>query len=67
MAKLTIKGYRILVTADSIEQVTASGIVIVQDENLEKSKMQTGIVVGIGETCWSTDALGDAWCEVGDP
>ena len=65
---LKVRGYRILVDPEEIEKVTAGGIVLVQDERLEASGQQFGVVVGIGSTCW-TDGEGnprEPWCSVGD-
>lgn len=60
---MKVRGYRVLVKADEIETVSRGGIVIVQDEKLEKAAQQTGIVVGVGHTCWYDE---DPWCKVGD-
>ena len=64
---MKVKGYRILVTPDEVEKVSAGGIVYVfDDERREKAALQTGVVEGIGNTCWSGESFNDPWCEVGD-
>ena len=63
---INVKGYRVLVKADEIEKVTKGGIVLVQDERLEKTLTQFGTVVDIGETCWIGEAFKNPWCKVGD-
>lgn len=66
MSKFYIKGYRVLVEPDEIEKQTEAGIIIVQDERVEQSKLQTGVVLGIGDTCWKGESFNDPWCKVGD-
>lgn len=64
---LFVRGYRILVKPDDIETVTESGIVLVVDERVEAAAQQTGIVVGVGHTCWKSSTLEqDPWAKVGD-
>ena len=70
-----VKGYRLLLKVDSVEEEISEGALkgfqMVHDEKqkrMENSGQQTGIVLGIGETCW-TDATGIPmvpWCAVGD-
>lgn len=64
---MKVKGYRILVIADEVEKVSEGGIIKVYlDERVEQAALQTGIVFGIGNTCWKGDAFTDPWCEIGD-
>jgi chaperonin GroES len=64
--KLEVKGYRVLVKPDEIEKKTEAGIILVQDERVEKSKLQTGECVALGSTCWRGESFDGPWCEVGD-
>ena len=62
-------GFRVLVVRDEIETKSQGGIVFVQDEDLEKHKTNTGIVVDIGPNAfraYSKDYSGEPWCRVGD-
>lgn len=64
---MEVKGYRILVVADELETVTEGGIVLAfADERREKAAQQTGVVVGIGNTAYMTEATNDMWCFLGD-
>ncbi len=69
---MKVKGYRILVTPDPIEQVSKGGIVMAYaDERVEKAALQTGVVEGVGNTAWqgeafSTSSCSTAWCQEGD-
>ena len=64
---MKVKGYRILVIADKLEKVSEGGIVFVHhDERREKAALQTGVVYGIGNTCWSGESFAGNWCEKGD-
>ena len=75
MSSFDIKGYRILLEVDSVEEEIAEGALkgfqMFNDEKtkrMENSGQQTGKVLGVGDTCW-TDASGNkmvAWCKVGD-
>ena len=61
---LKVKGYRIIVRVDPVEEESEGGIVIVQDEKLARAGVQTGIVLGIGPESFADSS--SAWCEVGD-
>lgn len=62
---MIVRGYRILVKPDDVETTYGdSNIVIVMDERLEKAAQQTGVVVGVGHTCYRGDS--EPWCGVGD-
>jgi len=64
---MKVKGYRILVKPDALEQVSKGGIVYAYtDERVEKAALQTGRVAGIGNTAWQGEAFGAPWCHVGD-
>ncbi len=64
---MEVKGYRILVVADEVEKVSDGGIVYVHfDERREQAALQTGIVFGVGNTAWHTEASSEPWAAVGD-
>ena len=63
---MKVKGYRILVIADELDKVSEGGIVYVHfDKRAEQAALQTGVVVGIGNTAWLTEVSTEPWCEVG--
>lgn len=66
MTELHIKpvGYRVLIKADDIERATASGIIFVLDEKLERAGQMRGTVVAKGDLAWSW--CDKPWAEVGD-
>lgn len=59
-------GWRILVLPEQIETTTASGIVTVfgLNEEREKLKQVDGVVVAMGDTCYSQEPT--PWCKIGD-
>lgn len=63
---LEVRGYRVLLKLDEVEEVTESGIYIVQDMDRAKAAQQTGTVVGIGHTAWRGRLEQDPWCDLGD-
>ena len=64
---MKVKGYRILVTPDALEKVSEGGIVLVhEDERREQAALQTGTVVGVGNTAWMTEATSDPWAALND-
>ncbi len=72
---IKVRGYRILVKPDSLETTTESGIVIVQDEKLEKTGIQHGTLVASGEQAWKAfrqldengkEVEGKPWATPGD-
>lgn len=64
---MKVKGYRILVISDELEKVSEGGIVMVYDsERVERAALQTGIVHGIGNTCWNGESFNGPWCKEGD-
>jgi len=56
-------GYRVLVRADPIETETESGIVLVQNERLERAAQTNGTLIAIGNEAWKGDI---PWAIVGD-
>lgn len=63
-------GNRVIIKPDSIEEVTAGGIVIAQTENYlreEKAATSTGTVVDFGEAAWLDPIMGgEPWVNIGD-
>jgi len=63
-------GNRVIIKPDSIEEVTAGGIVIAQTETYlrqEKAATSTGTVVDFGEAAWLDPIMGGKpWVDVGD-
>ena len=57
-------GYRVLVKADDIERTTASGIIFVLDEKLEKAGQRRGTIVAVGDLAWNW--CENPWAKVGD-
>jgi co-chaperonin GroES (HSP10) len=58
-------GYRVIVTPDTLEEVTESGIVIAyENKDREQANIWYGTLVAIGPTAWKQD--GGNWAEVGD-
>ena len=39
---------------------------VYDDERRERAALQTGVVVGVGNTCWTGDSFNEAWCVEGD-
>ncbi len=75
MTNFEIKGYRILLEVETVEEEILEGALkgfqLIHDEKqkrMENSGQQTAKVLGVGETCW-TDQYGKKmveWCKVGD-
>lgn len=73
MTSLRIKGYRVLVEADKVEEMSDGGIVLTSNttqKKLEQHGKYVGTVLQIGDMAW-TDKLVDGksckpWCNVGD-
>lgn len=73
---IKMRGHRVLIKADPIEKKSKGGIVIVQDEKLERTGVQRGIVVDVGPDCWKAyrqidpdtrdEVNGIPWAAVGD-
>lgn len=56
-------GYRVLVLADAIETESGGGIILVQDEKLQRAAQTNGTLVAIGATAWDGE---DPWAKIGD-
>ena len=68
-------GHRLIIKPDPIEEVSKGGIVLPKPGHLdkqEKQATQTGTVMAIGPTAWTSAHLGfgewgwEPWCKVGD-
>lgn len=59
-------GHRILVLPREVAEKTASGIILATDQGREREQMAntTGIVVAMGNTCYSD--MTESWCKLGD-
>lgn len=64
------KGHRILVKPDEVQKEFGEmGIVIAMDERMERGGMQTGTLVGIGDSAWKAfgpNFTGERWANEGD-
>ena len=72
---ITPLGHKILVKVDPVEETTKGGIVLVQDERLERAASIIGTLVAVGPSAWeafrSVDAEGRwvngaPWAKIGD-
>lgn len=72
---IRMTGYRILVKPDPLERQTKSGIYLARNEKLERSGIQRGVIIDIGESAWKAyrevdgkgnEHNGEAWAKVGD-
>jgi co-chaperonin GroES (HSP10) len=61
-----VKGRRVLVLPDEIEETTEGGIIIAQDKKLERSGIMKGTVVSIGHLAWKDFTDETSWAEIGD-
>lgn len=70
-----MRGYRILVKLDEVEKVTDGGIILAQNEKLEKTGIQKGTIVDVGPSAWKAfrevdgkgnEHNGDRWASPGD-
>ena len=67
MKKLSItpKGNRVIIEQVKLEEVTASGIILKQENKAaEQAGIIKGTVLAIGEACW--DGWPEPWAKVGD-
>lgn len=62
---LKVKGYRVLVKPDPIEE-TINGFIMVNDKKLERAGQIIGTVIEVGALCWTNHIDPAPWCEVGD-
>lgn len=69
------RGYRLLVKPDPIVTKTETGIELPVDEKLEKTGVQYGIVVDVGDISWEAyrqvddngvQKSGKPWAQIGD-
>lgn len=65
VSSIKVKGYRLMVKADPIEEISKGGIVLSVDKTRERAAQNIGTVVSIGDQCF-TQYEGEPWCEVGD-
>lgn len=72
---IQVKGFRIIVKPDEVVKETDSGIVLATDEKLEKTGIQRGILVAVGDQAWSAyrnvdengnEVNGRPWAQPGD-
>jgi co-chaperonin GroES (HSP10) len=72
---ITMKGHRILVDPDPVEEVSEGGIIIASDKKLERTGIQRGVIVAIGPNAWKAyrtidregfERDGEPWCSIGD-
>lgn len=72
---IKVRGHRLLVKEDPVEKVSKGGIVLAVDEKLERSGVQTGLVVQQGEGCYKAyrtidgdgiERNGQPWTKPGD-
>jgi len=70
-----MKGYRILVKPDKVEETTEGGIVLAINKKLEKTGIQKGVVIDIGPSAWKAfrevdekgkEHNGEQWVKPGD-
>ena len=69
MTHLRVKGFRVLVEADKIEEVSEGGIVLTSNTNqkrLEQHGKYVGTVIQVGDLAWSDKPDPTPWCKVGD-
>jgi co-chaperonin GroES (HSP10) len=63
---INVRGHRVLILPDQIEEVTKSGIVISTGSYTDREQMaqMKGVVVSIGNTAWADQV--SPWAEIGD-
>ena len=61
---MKVKGYRLLVKDDPVEEVSEGGIALMFDKEKAKHAQMYGTVVDIGSECWKDSD--EPWCKVGD-
>jgi len=73
MTSLKVKGYRVLIEAEKIQETSAGGIVLTATENqkrLEQHGMYEGRVVQVGDLAFTDKTVNgepcEPWCKVGD-
>lgn len=63
---LTPCGHRVLVLPDEIELTSSGGIILVKDEQAERTQMTIGTLAAVGLTAWSEFDDGHKWGKAGD-
>lgn len=72
---MQITGYRVLVKPDEVQKKSKGGIYLAQDEKLEKTGVQKGMIISIGPSAWKAfremddkgkEHNGDSWAQPGD-
>lgn len=63
---INVKGRRLLVLADEVEEFSEGGIYLSVNKKAERAGQNMGTVVSIGHLCWSDFEDGTPWCKVGD-
>lgn len=72
---IKVRGFRVVVKADPVTKETEAGIIVSTDEKLEKTGVQRGILVAVGEDAWKAyrkldengkEVNGTSWANVGD-
>lgn len=61
-----VKGRRVLVSPDPIEETSQGGIILAQDKKMERAAVMRGTVLEVGHLCWKDFTDETPWCEVGD-
>ena len=69
------KGHKVLVLADPIQRQTESGIILQEDEKLQRSGVQRGLLLDYGANAWKAyrefdengkEVNGQPWAKPGD-
>lgn len=63
---ITPAGYRVIVLPDPVEETSAGGIVVVQDEKSARSGQVFGTLVAVGPLAWKAFKPDTPWAQVGD-
>ena len=63
---INVKGRRLLVLADEVEEVSEGGIFLGVNKKAERAGQNMGTVVSIGPLCWIDFEDSTPWCKVGD-
>lgn len=63
---LHVKGRRVLVKPDPVEDISEGGIILSIDKRLERTAVMKGTVLEIGHLCWKDFTDETPWCQVGD-
>ena len=63
---IEVKGRRLLVLPDPLQEVSEGGIILQYDKKLERAAQSTGTLVKIGDLAWTGFDKDLQWAEVGD-